>query len=524
MKARVFTAGTVLLLLAAVAARPAVAAMKLNSLICDNMVLQRGMETPVWGTAEPGAQVVVTLSDQEATTTADEEGKWTVKFRPFRAGGPLEMTVLSAEEITITNIMVGDVWICSGQSNMALTVSSTINAAQDIAAANYPSLRLFTVDRKFTAEPREDVAGAWVECSPETVPSFSATAYYFGRKMHEALGVPIGLINTSWGGTPAEAWTSRSKLGSRPILQAILDRWEVYSTEQYPKLVEQYPAKVEAWEKKAEAAKAEGEKPPRKPRPPTPPVSQRAPGCLYNGMIAPLIPYAIKGAIWYQGEANAGRAWEYRTLFAAMIRDWRQAWGQGNFPFLWVQLPNFRAIHEEPGDSTWAELREAQARTLRLTNTGMGCIIEHGEADDIHPKNKRPAGERMALWALARFHAQHIPYAGPTYRSAEIEGDRVRIHFDHVGSRLARRVTDNAPYPTALTGFEIAGKNRKFVWAHAKFDGDTVVVWSEAVKRPVAVRYAWSDNPVCNLFNADSLPAPPFRTDQWPGITWPKRR
>ncbi len=513
---------TLLTLYALFAALPAVAEVSLPALFCDNMVLQRNISIPVWGKAEPGEQVTVALCNQKATATADDQGQWMVKLGPRTAGGPYEMTVKGDNEITIANLLIGDVWICSGQSNMALTVRSTRDAAKDIAAANYPNLRLFTVDRKFSAEPREDVAGAWVECSPETVPGFSATAYYFGRKMHEVLGVPVGLIHSSWGGTPAEAWTSRSKLANRPVLQAILDRWEVYCTEQYPKLVEQYPAKVAAWEKKAEAAKANGEKPPRKPRPPTPPVSQRAPGCLYNGMIAPLIPYAIKGAIWYQGEANAGRAWEYRTLFPAMITDWRQAWGQGNFPFLWVQLPNFMAIKDQPSNSAWAELREAQALTLRLPNTGMACIIEHGEASNIHPKNKRPAGERMALWALARFYGLHMPYCGPTYRSMRIEGNRVRIYFDHVGSRLARRVTTNAPYPTALTGFAIAGKDRKFVWAHAKFDGDTVIVWSEAVRKPVAVRYAWADNPVCNLFNAEGLPAPPFRTDHWPGITWPK--
>jgi len=305
-------------------------------------------------------------------------------------------------------------------------------------------------------------------------------------------------------------------------LQAILDRWQTYLTEQYPKLLEDYPKRVAEWEQKVAEAKAKGETPPRKPTEPAGPVSARAPSCLYNAMIAPLMPYAIKGAIWYQGEANAGRAWEYRTLFPAMITSWRKAWGQGDFPFLWVQLPNYRAIQEQPGDSQWAELREAQLMTLSLPNTGMAVIIEHGMADNIHPTNKRPAGERMALWALARYHGRDLVYRGPVYGSMEVEGDSIRLFFDHADGGLVRRVTGNAPYRSPLTGFAIAGRDRKFVWANARVEGDTVVVRSDQVRAPVAVRYAWADNPVCNLFNQAGLPASPFRTDRWPGVTQPK--
>ncbi len=501
---------------------PSKADVSLNALISDNMVLQRETETPVWGTALPGERVTVTIGEQEKTTTADENGRWMVRLDPLDAGGPYQMTVSGKNEVTVENIVVGEVWVCSGQSNMAWPLSRAVDGERLVAEADDPELRLLGVARVAAAEAAEEVEGSWAPSTPETVGAFSAVGYFFGRELRRELGVPIGLIGSNWGGTPAEAWTSGEMLEGDRRLHPILDAWETYVTERYPVLLKRYEEALPEWKKQAQEARARGEEPPRPPRRPAGPMSHRAPAKLYNGMIAPLIPYAIRGAIWYQGEANAGRAYEYRTLFPAMITSWREAWGQGDFPFLWVQLPNFRPIRDEPGGSAWAELREAQALTLRLPNTGMACTIEHGLAGDIHPPNKLPVGKRLALVALAKVYGRDILCSGPRYDSMTVEGNKVRLHFDHVGSRLARKVTRNAPYPTALSGFAIAGKDRKFVWASATLQRDTVLVWSDAVRRPVAVRYAWADNPVCNLFSYDGLPVWPFRTDRWPGITWPK--
>jgi sialate O-acetylesterase len=337
-------------------------------------------------------------------------------------------------------------------------------------------------------------------------------AYFFGRELHKNLGVPIGLIHTSWGGTPAEAWTRRGVLKADPDFKPILQRYDE-AVAKYPQAKQEHERKLEEWKQAVEKAKTEGTRAPGRPGEPLGPGHPHSPSGLYNAMISPLLPYGIAGAIWYQGESNAGRAYQYRKLLPAMIKNWRDDWGLGDFSFIFVQLANFMAVKPEPGDSSWAELREAQSMTLALPNTGMAVIIDIGEANDIHPKNKQDVGKRLALWALANTYKQALEYSGPVYKSSKTEGNRIILTFDDVGGGLMA-----APEPP-LKGFAIAGADHKFVWADAAIEGNTVVVSSDTVSEPVAVRYAWADNPVCNLYNKEGLPASPFRTDDWPGVT-----
>lgn len=488
--------------------------IKLPSIIGDNMVLQQGKKATIWGWAMPGEEVMagVGWNSMRWAVTADEDGKWMFKMNPPKTGGPYEMTLSGKNVITIKNIMVGEVWVCSGQSNMQWTVQNSANAQEEIAAANYPNIRLFYVTRKIAHEPQSDCEGSWTECSPETIPGFSAVAYYFGRELHKELDVPVGLIHTSWGGTPSEAWTRRGVLEEMPEGRPILERYDKV-IENYAQIKEEYEQSLEEWKKAAEKAKSEGKSVPRRPGTPYGPEHPHAPAGLYNAMIAPLIPYGIQGAIWYQGESNAGRAYQYRKIFPAMIKNWREDWGQGDFSFLFVQLANFMKVNPEPGDSAWAELREAQLMTLDLPNTGMAVIIDIGEADNIHPKNKQDVGRRLALWALAKDYGKEVVYCGPIFKRMNIEGSKAVLSFDHVGGGLSAKGGES------LKGFAIAGADRKFVWADAEIDGDKVVVSSDSVSEPVAVRYAWADNPVCNLYNKEGLPASPFRTDIWPGVT-----
>lgn len=490
----------------------AVADVKLPALIGDNMVLQQGMKVPVWGQATPGETVTVTLGNSEATTWANGEGRWMVKLSPMKAGGPFEMTVAGNNTITRRNILVGEVWVCSGQSNMQWSVSASRDAEKEIAGANYPKIRLFTVPNVTAAEPQRDCRGSWVMCSPGTVGGFTAVGYFFGRELHKQLKVPVGLINTSWGGTAAEAWTSRAALEADLDLWPILRNWDRMIAD-YPQAKQRYEQELRKWKEAADKAKAEGKPEPQRPWAPPGPDNPNRPANLYNAMIAPLLPYGIRGAIWYQGESNAGRAYQYRKLLPAMIRNWRQAWGEGDFPFLFVQLANFMQSHPEPADTAWAELREAQLMTLALPKTGMAVIIDLGEANDIHPRNKQDVGYRLALSAERIAYGQKVVHSGPAYESMTVEGDRIRLHLTNIGGGLVAKGGE------PLKGFAIAGEDHKFVWAAATIEGSTIVVRSEKVAKPVAVRYAWDDNPVCNLYNKEGLPASPFRTDDWPGIT-----
>jgi sialate O-acetylesterase len=463
----------------------ALAEVKLPAIFGNNMVLQRNMRAPIWGTADAGETVSITIGPRKVVVRADATGAWQAKIGPFPAGGPHTITVAGATSTaTLTNVMVGEVWVASGQSNMEWPLTASRNAEYEIKNSAQPRIRLFSLAKAVKSEPTRGMEGAWAECGPETVARFSAVAYFFGRALHRRLQIPIGLIQTAWGGTPAESWTARKWLESHEDLTPMLNR--IPPPGQTTKADDPSKPAWDAW----------------------------TPTGLYNGMIAPIVPYGIAGAIWYQGESNAGRAYQYRTLFPAMIRCWREAWGQGDFPFIWVQLANFMKRQPEPAESSWAELREAQSMTLSLPNTGQALAIDIGEADDIHPRNKQDVGIRLCLNAQRIWYGDKDTVAsGPTFKSMAVNGSKAVLTFTNIGGGLLAR--DGLP----LSGFAVAGSDRKFRWAQAQIVGSTVVVTSPDVENPIAVRYAWADNPNCTLYNAAGLPAGPFRTDNWPGAT-----
>jgi sialate O-acetylesterase len=484
------------------------AEVKPHPLFSDGMVLQQGKDCPIWGTADPGEEfsVILDLGGGKVGSggiRADQDGNWRYNLNKVKAGGPYTLHI---GKVTIKDVYVGEVWVCSGQSNMEWPLARTANAKEAIANSANPSLHLFTVQKTPSEKPLRDVKGKWSPCNPDTVKNFSAVAYYFGRDLQKALNVPVGLIHTSWGGTRAEAWTSRAVLESHPEWQG---EFAAYEREKA-----NYPQALEKYKEAAAKAKAEGKPPPRAPGKPP---HANSPSALYNGMIAPLIPYAIRGAIWYQGESNAGKAYEYRKLFPVMIQNWRDDWKQGDFPFLFVQLAPFQAIVSEPQESAWAELREAQLLTSQnLKNTGMAVITDVGDPKDIHPQQKEPVGGRLALAAQALAYGQPTEYSGPIYESLKVDGNKAVLHFKHIGKGLEAK-------GDKLTGFTVAGEDHKFHNARAVIVGDTVVVWSDAVEKPVAVRYGWANCPVVNLWNRDGLPASPFRTDDFPMVTGPKK-
>ena len=617
----------------------------------DGMVLQRGIRIPVWGNSTPGAQIIAKLGDVQATTTANKEGKWQIKFPVFKAGGPyiLEITESgkTGSKISLKEILIGDVWLASGQSNMEWQVQQANDAKTEIANANFPQIRFLVVEHDKQLKPQPDIhAGKWKICDSTNVKEWSAVAYYFARKIHVDKKVPVGIIQSTWGGTPIEAWTSRDMLLTSPITKAktlsndtlTLDHedlladslswvriWNIvynphnntdktvtateyndakWTTVEMPKMVKDFGIgnyegmvwlrkKVtlpESFTKKELTINLghpemnyslyfNGQEickniwsanathaftiPAHLVRPGENMVSVRMtmlwgggglnlpaedlyitdcisqislagkwlynkdlepafpkmlnyqyyPNVLFNAMIYPVIPYGIKGFIWYQGESNAYAAHDYRTLFPMLITDWRQRWKQGNLPFLFVQLANYMKTKALPSESSWAELREAQTLTLSQPNTGMACAIDIGEANDIHPKNKQDVGYRLALVANKIAYKQEGIAHGPVYKKYRREGNRIRISFTSTGSGLS------AKDGKAVTGFAIAGSDKQFYWAKAIVEGSEVIVYSDQVAAPVAVRYAWADNPECNLVNSEHLPAVPFRTDEWKGIT-----
>jgi sialate O-acetylesterase len=491
-------------LLAAVLATtsPALRAeVKPNSLFSDGVVLQRGVSVPVWGTANEGEKVTVSFQGQTVVTTA-RDGRWLVRLKRLKAGGPFTLTISGDNSITINNVLVGEVWLCSGQSNMAFQLSRAANAKEAVAAAGDPELRLFTVPRSVMDTPQADAPGTWKESSPETAAGFSAVAYFFGRDLRRTLKVPVGLINSSVGGTPAEAWTSHAALEKDPALKAVLERYAESLKNYDPAAAAERRKQALARQKQAVAkAKAEGKPAPAAPRAQTDPrTGTGRPSCLYNGMIAPLQPFAIAGAIWYQGEANAGRAAEYSQLFPAMIRNWREAWGQGNFPFLFVQIA--------PHERMTPEVREAQLLSWqKVPRSGMAVITDIGNETDIHPTQKEPVGGRLALAARAIAYGDKLEYSGPVFSSLKVKGNRAVLSFKHTGSGL---VAMNGE----LKGFAIAGADGNFTPATAKIEGKNVIVESPSVASPTAVRYGWAATPDVNLFNQEGLPATPFRTDR----------
>ena len=481
--------------------------VRLPALFSDGMVLQQGVKVPIWGWAEDGEAVTVEFLGQKVSATA-KDGKWKATLESLKAGGPHEMKIAGKNSISLKNVLVGEVWVCGGQSNMALAAQSVENAEEEIAKSANPMIRLFKVAQQAADEPQSDVKAQWQECGPQTVGAFSAAGYFFGRDLAKARNVPVGLIQSCIGGTNATSWTSRAALAGDPITKKAVEAYEE-ALKKYPQAKAAAEKQLQAWQESVKKAKAEGQSPPKKPRNllfgPMGPDNPKRPSALYYGMISPLQPYAIKGAIWYQGEANAGDAAQYRKLFPAMIQNWRADWGQGDFPFLFVQLPGFNKAKGQ----NWPALREAQLMTLSLKNTGMAVAIDVGDPDNIHPKKKQPVGERLALAARAIAYGEKIVYSGPIYSSMKVEDGKAVLSFNHVGGGLEAR-------GGALKGFVIAGDERQFVEAKAQIVGDTVVVSNAQVAKPAAVRYAWAPVPDCNLYNKEGLPASPFRTDDWP--------
>ncbi len=627
------------------------AQVELHPMFSDNMVLQRKTDAPIWGKASPGKQVKVVTSwnKKEYKTEVTSDGSWKIKVQTPAAGGPYSISISDGKEIKLNNVMIGEVWICSGQSNMEMPLAGwgqVNNFKEEIAAANYPQIRLLHVNKATSNQPESDLKvrdGGWQVCSPETVGLFSSVAYFFGRDLNQNLHVPIGLISTSWGGTIAEAWTSGESLENMPAFKDAVKKVKTAPNETQA----EYEAKLKAWDiqliqndegykdnnpvwtdvnvddsdwKKMSVpsiwedrglngfdgvvwfrytldipANFQGQdlelglgtiddwdityfngkqigasnnrSTPRvytipgdmvktgkavitvkvtdtggnggfygenamylskinnqqetislvgdwkykttvdfatSPRRPKSPNDPNRATVLYNAMLHPIIPYAIRGAIWYQGEANANRAAQYGELLPLLIRDWRKQWNS-DFPFYFVQLANFRAMKPEPTESEWAELRESQLKTLNLENTGMAVTIDIGDAKDIHPKNKQDVGLRLALAARANTYGQKIAYSGPIYKGYKIEQNKIRIYFDHTNGGL--KTKDNQ----ALKGFAIAGSDHRFYWADAVIEGNEVVVSCPQVEFPVLVRYGWANNPDCNLYNGAGLPASPFR-------------
>jgi sialate O-acetylesterase len=495
------------LAIAALIAPLAHADVRLPAIISDHMVLQQDVPANVWGWADPGEKVSVTFAGQSAAAAAGADGAWSVKVGPLEAGTIGDLTITGKNSETIHNVVVGEVWVCSGQSNMEWIVANSLNPEEEAKAANYPLLRMFTVTKKPALEPQQDCQGKWEVCTPATVPRFSAVGYFFARHLHQTIKQPIGMIHTSWGGTPAEFWTPKPILERDPAFEGIFKNWDA-QVKNYPQAKAAYEEALTKWKEAEKAAKDAGQKPPQAPRAPRGGDAFGSPGCLYNGMVEPIADYTIRGAIWYQGEANAGAADLYKRLFPTMIKSWRAMWSS-EFPFLYVQLANFMARHPEPTDTGWARLREAQLETLELPRTGMAVSIDIGEADNIHPKNKQEVGRRLALIAESTVYYVDQEFSGPISTGGQAEDGKFRLSFRNADGMKPSE-------GDKLKGFAIAGEDKKFVWADAAIEGDHVIVSSPQVAAPVAVRYGWADNPEVNLINSTGLPASPFRTDEWP--------
>jgi len=509
--------------------------VKLPAIFSDHMVLQAGSAVPVWGWADPSEEISVAVAGQTKTTKADATGKWMVKLDKLKTGDAITLMVKGKNSITVNDVLIGEVWLCSGQSNMAMTVNRAKNFEQEQPAAKFPKIRMFKESSGAALTPQDKCSGEWQACSPDTVGSFSATAYFFGREVHKTLGAPVGLINSSVGGTPVEAWMSWDVQKNFAEMKPVFESWDQRQTTWDPvKAKAAYEKQLAAWKESVKKAKAANKPAPRGVRPPAEPrLDSKHPAVLFNGKIAPLIPYAIRGAIWYQGESNAGGGTGhlYQLLLSTMIKEWRTRWGEGDFPFGWVQLPNFHAAQKEPVEDTgWVMVREGMLKTLALPNTGMAITTDIGEAGNIHPTNKQEAGKRLAMWALADVYKQKdVASCGPLAVSHKIKGSEVTITFKHADGGLVvnsggAMVTPREEWPSVwpeggfgtIRGFAVAGADKQWHPAFAKIIGNTVVVKSPEVKQPVAVRYAWADNPDCNLYNRVGLPASPFRTDDWP--------
>ena len=509
---------------------PAHADVILNAVFTDHMILQRDMPVPVYGTAEPGEKVTVAFSGKEKSVVADKDGNWSVKLDAMKVStAPAVMTVSGKNKLTLNDILMGDIWICSGQSNMEWVLGAC-NRPDDLAQANVPMIRLYQMRGTAAPTPRTEFNFLpWTPCTPESVKNFPAVGYYFGRKVLQETGVPIGLIRSALGGSAIEPWTPYAELAMIPELakdKEILDQ----QIKTYVDTLAALPLKATSYVSEARKALSTNTQLPEPPVLPVYPISnnpKRDWNCLYNGHIHALTRFAIKGVLWYQGEGNTTNAETYFAKKRALIGGWRRAWDQSDFPFYFVQLANYGNPDTIAGadDGGWAKLRMAQLKSLAITNTGMAVAIELadiGNPHDVHAKNKKDVGERLALWALAKdYGKKNLVYSGPLFKAMKVEGSKIRIAFDSVGSGLI--VATKKGYDPVvkepqgkLQKFAIAGDDKKWVWADAVIDGKTVVVSSPEVPKPVAVRYAFAANPDgCNLYNNEGLPASPFRTDEW---------
>ena len=535
-------------LFAAIAPSTANAKITPGPLFTDNAVFQQKQPIPVWGKADPNEPITVSINGQSAKTTADANGAWSVKLKAIPAGGPYTLTITGTpgDTLTLKNILVGEVWLCGGQSNMQYCIgeafghdSSLKNSLAD------PMLHFVMIPHVVALTPQTTVEGGWQEASDHMNNNLTAAGFYFARELRKTLGVPVGLINDNWAGQSAQSFTSREALQAVPELRHYLDREAAYATTDYPKALADYNARLDKYDvEKAKfeadtaAAKAASSplstSPPKTPWKPTPP-DQWLGGAtrLYNGMIAPIIPYGIRGALWYQGESNVSEAWDYKTLLPTMVQDWRKRWGQGDFPFLVVQLAPHKNISSTPQQkSGWAELREAQRLTVTaLPNVGMAVITDLGDQKNIHPARKRPVGERLARIARAQVYGEkNLEYTGPVFESIQVEGANVRVKFTHADGLKAidvHDVSDDGPIVASadkLVGFELVGSDGQYFTADAAIDGTSVVVANASVTVPVSVRYGWAEYPVANLSNAAGLPASPFKTDNLPWSTAPKTK
>ncbi len=481
------------------------AEVSLPNIFSDHMVLQRDAPIPVWGRSDPGASIKLKLAQQTVTTQADEDGKWKAFLEPMPAGGPHTLTVNAT---TFSDVLVGEVWVAAGQSNMEWPLVRAKGAEVEIAAANHPNIRLITVPRLGSQQPQDNFEGAWSVCSPEAVADHSAIAYYFGRTLQGALDVPIGLIDTPWGGSSAEAWVPRDVLEQYSEFSPYLEEWKTrladYTDDSFQQEVREWKQKVEEWKSNGKQG--------RKPREPHDPRYDRhRPANIYNGVAHPIIGYGIRGFIWYQGESNSSRHQTYRQLMTVLIKTYRDQWGVGEFPFYWVQLADYREPQLHQDNSTWAFLREAQSQTLDVPHTGQAVIIDSGETNDIHPRDKYTVASRLSRWALANDYGFDMNYRSPSFASMKIEDSRVVLKFSNV-SADGLRCYDSQE----VIGFVMAGADQVFHPAAAEITANNeITLTCPEVSKPVAVRYGWADNPICNVQDHNRLPLTPFRTDDW---------
>lgn len=493
------------------------AELRLPSIFTDHMVLQRNQSNPVWGWDKPGSEVVVSFGSQEKKAVADEKGKWTVKLDPLPANAtPAILRCKGTSSVEVSDVLVGEVWLCSGQSNMEWILKNCWDGDLESLATKNANLRLITVPNVGTQEMQDDFKGSWSVSAPESALNFSAVGYYYGSLLQKVLDVPVGLIANPWGGSAAEAWVRRSTLEADPRFKEIIDHWKKLETSYNPEEAKKkHEADLAAWKVKSDEARQQGRDVPPAPNPPSNPfTNQSRPGNNYAGCLHPIIGYGIRGVIWYQGESNTARASQYKDLMTLLIGEWRSDWKQGDFPFYFVQIADFLPEKPEPSESAWAELREAQTQTMKsVKNTGQAIAIDLGEGRDIHPRNKRDVAERLARWAFAKDYGfKDLVFNSPEYRSHEIANGEVTLSFDHTAGGLRCVDVDK------LEGFAICGEDGKWVWADARWAPGAaprrkIILKSTDVPNPVGIRYAWADNPRCNIISTEGLPLTPFRVE-----------